>query len=71
MESFNKNKILCIYIKEHKLYMKSYLLNYDKDIEKMINSISAKRALKGEYKIERLSELLRSLIKEEYERLNK
>lgn len=47
--------------------MKKYLFTYDENIEKMLNSLIAKRALKNESKPEKLAELLRNLIKEEYE----
>lgn len=48
--------------------MKKYLFNYTEEIEQMINSIIAKRALKNGAKPEKLAELLRNLIKEEYEK---
>lgn len=48
--------------------MKKYLFVYDENIEKMLNSIIAKRALKKEAKPEKVSELLRNLIKEEYDK---
>jgi hypothetical protein len=48
--------------------MKKYLFNYDQEVEDMLNSITAKRALKKKAKVEKMSELLRNLIKEEYEK---
>jgi len=48
--------------------MKKYLFVYDENIEKMLNSIIAKRAIKKEIKPEKLAELLRNLIQEEYEK---
>lgn len=45
--------------------MKKYLFNYNEEIEKMINSITAKRALKNNAKVEKMAELLRNLIIEE------
>lgn len=47
---------------------KSYLFNFNKDIENKINFIIAKRALKKKCKPEKTSDLLRKLIEEEYER---
>lgn len=47
--------------------MKKYLFAYDEKVENMLNSIIAKRALKNKIKVEKMSELLRNLIKEEYE----
>jgi len=49
---------------------KSYLLNYTEDIDKKINFIIAKRALKNEQKSERLSDLFRNLVEEEFKKLN-
>jgi hypothetical protein len=48
--------------------MKKYLFSYDEEIENMINSIIVKRALKNKNKIEKMADLLRNIIKEEYER---
>ena len=48
--------------------MKKYLFSYDQEVEKMINSITAKRALKNKTKVEKMAELLRNLIKEENEK---
>ena len=45
--------------------MKKYLFSYDDEIEKMINSITVKRALRNKNKVEKMAELLRNLIKEE------
>ena len=49
---------------------KSYLLNYTEDTDKKINFIIAKRALKNEQKSERLSDLFRNLVEEEFKKLN-
>ncbi len=49
---------------------KSYLLNYTEDTDKKINFIIAKRALVKEQKSERLSDLFRNLVEEEFEKLN-
>lgn len=49
--------------------MKSYLLNYNKDIDKKINFIIAKRALTKEQKPEKISDLFRNLILEEFDKL--
>lgn len=50
---------------------KQYLFNYYEDTEMAINFISAKRALNKIQKPEKLCELLRNLIDEEYIRLNR
>lgn len=48
--------------------MRKYLFSLTEETEKMINYIIAKRALKNGAKPEKLAELLRNLIKEEYEK---
>lgn len=49
---------------------KSYLLNYTEDTDKKINFIIAKRALDNERKSEKLSDLFRNLVEEEFNKLN-
>ena len=51
--------------------IKSYLLNYSQDTDKKINFIIAKRALNNEQKSEKLSDLFRNLVEEEFNKLNK
>jgi hypothetical protein len=47
----------------------SYLFNYNEDIDGKINFIIAKRALDKSKKPEKLSDLFRSLVSEEFEKL--
>ncbi len=47
-----------------------YHFNYSDEINNMINELIAKRALKNKSKVEKISELLRNLIIENYNENN-